>query len=214
MNENHPKIPNLDSAYALKTPEDSRRLYAEWAETYDQSFAETHDYIVPAQVAAAYKAAGGIGPLLDVGAGTGLCGQALAKLGLGPVDATDISPDMLEVARRKNIYQNLFTADLSGRLPVGDASYEGVVSSGTFTHGHVGPEAIDELLRITHPGGLLALSINKDHYLAGGFEAKLQNLQGRIIDLRLSEVAIYGAGAQGAHKDDTVFLALFRRVRG
>ncbi len=213
MSKNQNKDPNLDAAYALKTPEDSKRLYADWAQTYDQSFAEAQDYLAPALVAAAYKAAGGIGPLLDVGAGTGLCGQELVKLATGPVDATDISPEMLDVAKAKGIYRALFIGDLTAQLPVEDGAYEGVVSSGTFTNGHVGPEAIDELLRITHPGGLLALSINTQHYVAQGFEAKLQALQDQITDLRLSEVRIYGESATDTHKDDTVYIALFRRVR-
>ncbi|WP_372884118.1 class I SAM-dependent methyltransferase [Shimia sp.] len=214
MQETHPKISILDRAYALETPADSRRLYADWAETYDQSFARAHDYQAPSHVAAAYKAAGGIGPVLDVGAGTGLCGQALVKLGIGPVDATDISREMLNVAERKRLYRKLFAGDLNGRLPVDDAAYEGVVSSGTFTCGHVGPAALEELLRITHPGGLLVLSINRAHYRARGFEAKLRALRHRITDLRLTEHPIYGAKATGPHRDDTLYIAQFRRVRG
>lgn len=34
------KPDKLDDAYALKTPEDSRRLYADWAASYDAEFAE------------------------------------------------------------------------------------------------------------------------------------------------------------------------------
>lgn len=206
--------PDLDGAYALKTPEDSKRLYAVWAETYDSDFAEAHDYLAPSHVAEAFLSAKGTGPVLDVGAGTGLCGEALHALGIGPVDATDISREMLDVAESKGIYRNLFTGDLTAQLPVADATYAGIVSSGTFTNGHVGPEAIDELLRITEPGGLLALSINTQHYVAQGFEAKLKALSGRITDLRLPELRIYGPGATGEHKDDTIFVALFRKVRG
>lgn len=36
--------PDLDAAYALETPDDSRRLYADWAQTYDTSFAKDADY--------------------------------------------------------------------------------------------------------------------------------------------------------------------------
>ena len=32
--------PNLDAAYALQTPTENRLLYAKWAETYDNDFAE------------------------------------------------------------------------------------------------------------------------------------------------------------------------------
>ncbi|WP_299348801.1 class I SAM-dependent methyltransferase [uncultured Shimia sp.] len=212
MSDENTGKPSLDGAYALQTPEDSRRLYAEWAETYDQGFAEAHDYLSPRLVAEAFFATGCRGPVLDVGAGTGLCGLELGRLGVDPIDATDISQEMLDVAATKSIYRNLFTGDLTRRLPVPDASYAGIVSSGTFTNGHVGPEAFDELLRVAQPGGQLALSINTEHYVAEGFEAKLTALSDRITDLQLPVIRFYGENATGEHKDDTGYVALFRKL--
>lgn len=203
----------LDGAYALKTPEDSKKLYADWAETYDKSFAEAHDYRSPFLVAEAYRDAGGQGPVLDVGAGTGLCGAALVQVGVGPVEATDISREMLDVAGAKGIYTRLFVGDLTARLPVEDGTYAGIVSSGTFTNGHVGPEAFDELLRIARPGAQFALSVNTQHFVAEGFEDKLQALRDQITDLQLPMIRFYGENASGEHKDDTGYVALFRKVR-
>ncbi|WP_243613606.1 class I SAM-dependent DNA methyltransferase [Shimia aestuarii] len=203
----------LDAAYALKTPEDSKRLYADWAKSYDSDFAVNHDYLLPKVVADLYAEQGGPAPVLDVGAGTGLCAAALAGHGIGPIDATDISQEMLDVAATKGIYRTLFTGDLTATLPVPDKTYAGIISSGTFTTGHVGPEAFDELLRITAPGGLLAISINKKHFASAGFEAKLAALSDRISDLALPERAFYGPNTTGPHKNDTGYIALFRRVR-
>lgn len=202
----------LDDAYALKSPKDSVQLYAGWAETYDVDFAKAHDYLLPAIVARAYVDAGANGPVLDVGAGTGLCGQHLSTLGISPIDATDISQEMLDVAATKPIYRDLFVGDLTQRLPIQDNAYAGIVSSGTFTNGHVGPDAIDELLRITFRGGLLVLSINLVHFQAQGFEAKLEALNSQISDLRLPLVRFYGENATGAHKDDTGYIAHFRKL--
>ena len=202
----------LDGAYALKTPEDSKKLYADWAESYDETFAEAHDYRSPFLVAEAYQDAGGSGPVLDVGAGTGLCGAALVDLGVGPVEATDISQEMLDVAEAKGIYTRLFVGDLTARLPVADGTYAGIVSSGTFTSGHVGPEAFDELLRIAQPGAQFALSIFSEHFAAVGFEAKLEALRDQITDLQLPVIRFYGENAMGDHKDDTGYVALFRKV--
>lgn len=201
--------PDLDSAYALKTPQDSRRLYADWAQTYDSGFAQESEYVLPQKVARHFAAAGGTGPVLDVGAGTGLCAQALKDHGVAQIDGTDISPDMLRVAQGKGLYERLFVADVTARLPIRSEFYAGVVSSGTFTNGHVGPEAIEEVLRITRPGGLLALSINCQHYETKGFARALDGLATQIRDLRLPVVEIYGANGSGAHKDDTCYVALF-----
>ncbi len=203
--------PDLEMAYNLKTPDDARRLYAGWADTYDADFAGTMDFVVPVQVAEAFVAARGQGPVLDFGCGTGLLGVALAGLGCGPVDGTDISPEMLIVARRKDVYRDLIAGDVFAGLDILDGTYAGVVSSGTFTHGHVGPEVLDELLRIAAPGAQFALSINSAHFAAAGFARKFEALGHVITGLDLTEQTIYGPGATGPHKDDTGKIAVFRK---
>ena len=204
--------PDLDSAYAIKTPDDNRRIYSAWAETYDKTFAQDMDYRMPAVIAELYRQSGGAGNVLDIGAGTGLVAKFLGDLGIGPIDGTDISPEMLVVAGKKRLYRRLFEGDVTQRLDVPDGSYDGVVSSGTFTLGHVGPEAIDESLRVAAPGARFALSINAKHYEKAGFKAKLESIQGRITDFALPEAAIYGENAAGDHASDTAFVALFRKL--
>lgn len=204
--------PDLDAAYSLQSPEDSRRLYAEWADDYDSGFAKEQDYRLHEATARAFSDAGGGGPILDVGAGTGLCGEALAALGLGPIDATDISPEMLDRAMAKEVYRDAIEADIFKGIPVPASSYAGVVSSGTFTTGHVGPDGIDPLLRVAKSGSIFALSINTRHYDSAGFAAKFAELGGRISGLELIETRIYGPHAEGAHKDDTAFVAVFKKV--
>ena len=137
-----PKNPDLESAYALETPEDNIRLYRSWAKTYDDDFAKDSDYILHEHVARQFANVGGFGPVLDVGAGTGLCGAALQARGIEPIDGTDISQDMLDISASKGIYRSVFTGDLLAGLDVKAESYQGAVSSGTFTHGHVGPDGI------------------------------------------------------------------------
>jgi predicted TPR repeat methyltransferase len=204
--------PDLESAYAIETPGDNRRVYSAWAETYDKTFAQDMDYRMPAVIAELYRQSGGAGNILDIGAGTGLVAKFLADAGIGPIDGTDISPEMLIVAGKKRLYRRLFEGDATRRLDVEDGTYDGIVSSGTFTLGHVGPDAIDELLRVAAPGARFALSINAKHFDKAGFKAKLDSIQGRIADLALPEVAIYGEKATGDHAGDTAFVALFRRL--
>ncbi|WP_271880961.1 class I SAM-dependent DNA methyltransferase [Phaeobacter italicus] len=205
---------DVDAAYGLAGPEQSRALYADWAETYDSGFASETDYILPEQVALVFAAAGGRGPVLDVGAGTGLCGVALAKQNIGPIDATDISPDMLAQALRKDVYRDVIEADLTEGIPVPQRAYCGLVSSGTFTHGHVGPEALPPLLRVARPDAIFALAINTRFAATSGFDDALHRLQrgGWIRDLRLPEVAIYGSAAKGIHRADTALVAVFAKV--
>ena len=90
--------PDLESAYALNSLDDTKRLYADWAETYDSSFAVDMDFTLPQSVAEAFAAAGGAGPVLDFGCGTGLVGAHLARLGVGSLDGADLTTEMLAVA--------------------------------------------------------------------------------------------------------------------
>ena len=203
--------PDLENAYSLKTPEDSRRLYGDWAETYDESFAGAMDYAAPRIVAQAFADAGGTGPVLDFGCGTGLVGEYLAQAGIGPIDGLDLSPEMLGVAQRKGVYRDLIEGNILDGLEMPDGIYAGITCSGTFTHGHVGPEAINALLQVAAPGARFAVSINAEHYRAQGFEAKFQELDGRIAGLTLREISLYGEGATGPHKDDTGLIALFKK---
>jgi hypothetical protein len=52
---------NLEGAYALKTPQDTKRLYAAWADTYDDYFSDAQGYLIPREVVRVYTGAGGRG---------------------------------------------------------------------------------------------------------------------------------------------------------
>ena len=206
------KKPGLTDAYGLKSADDSRKLYADWAETYDDGFIAAQSYVLPAEVARAFVEAGGVGPVLDVGAGTGAVAEELKRFDRGPVDGFDLSTEMLEVARAKGHYRTLFEADVLAPLKPPHRDHKGIVSAGTFTLGHVGPEGLDSLLDFAGPGTLFAISINAKHYQSAGFEAKFAGLSGQVQSLTLREVPIYGANADAEHRDDRAFVALFKKA--
>ncbi len=203
---------DLTSALALTGPEATLKLYRDWADSYDAGFAERLDYRLPAHVARAFLAAGGEGPVLDVGAGTGLCAAALREGFGGEIDGLDVSAEMLTKAAEKGIYRALIRADVTKSLPL-PRVYRGITSSGTFTAGHVGPEAFGPLLAVALPGCLFALSVNLRVW--DRFAPALQALQaeGAITDLQDLPVQVYGAAAQAqdpAHADDRAFILMFR----
>jgi len=206
--------PNLNNAYALAGAEDCLRLYAGRADSYDTDFAAGMAYILPAQVAAAWMEGGGTGPVLDIGAGTGLLAAALRGLGFaGAIDGVDLSAEMLARASAKGLYRDLHKADITRPLAL-EARYGGLVSSGTFTHGHVGPEAIAPLMAVAAPGALFALSVNAAVWDKLGFGAALEQLGDAINGLDLREVPIYGKAAQArdpSHAGDRAFIVRFRK---
>ena len=92
--------------------------------------------------------------ILDVGAGTGLVGEILRGRGYTHIDALDICQEMLDVAKEKNIYNKYICAALSAE-PVSEIAtgeYDGLISSGTFTEGHVGPGGFREVVRQVKSG--------------------------------------------------------------
>jgi ubiquinone/menaquinone biosynthesis C-methylase UbiE len=194
--------PSLQNAYDLKSPDDNIKLYSVWAETYDISFIDDMQYELHFAVAEEFVLNGGKGLILDVGAGTGAVAEALLQKAKFCIEATDISKEMLKVADSKNIYKRSFFSDLTKEIPVTNSSYDGVVSSGTFTHGHVGPSSISELVRITKPGGLITISINEKHWISLNFESEVEKLNQYTRNYTLKKISIYGEQSMHDHKDD------------
>ena len=174
----------LKRAYHLKEGE-AKSLYRDWADSYDADLVESLGYVGPVRVAdIAHSCCPDVSArILDVGCGTGLVAQRLSQLGHKQIDGLDFSKEMLEVARSKDIYVDLMNADLTKTLSINPSVYDLVVSCGTFTHSHVGPEVFDELLRIIRPNGIVCVSINAEIYESNGFYKKLSNLEsaGKIL---------------------------------
>ena len=129
----------LVRAYALQTDDESRALYRDWAETYDNTMLQGLNYQSPALVAGllAQHLPDRQAQILDIGCGTGLGGQALAEHGFQCIDGLDVSPEMMKVAGRRGVYRQFLTADLNAPLPLANSSQDAMSCCGTFTHGHV-----------------------------------------------------------------------------
>ena len=61
-----------------------------------------------------------VGRAADLGCGTGRTGQWLRAQGVGAIDGIDLTPEMLEVARGKGVFEELHVADVAASgLPGG-----------------------------------------------------------------------------------------------
>lgn len=202
---------DLEQAYEINGPEEARQMYGAWAETYDDSFGRAWGYIAPREIAGILKAE--ITPqacILDIGAGTGLVAENLRGL---TVDALDITPEMLEIARGKGLYRDLIHGDLTRKLDMPDDSYDAIISCGTFTHGHVGPECFPELLRITRPGGVFACGTIGPVLDGAGFGSALARMValGQITPVAWRDIPIY-EGAEHPHRNDRGLVMVFRKL--
>ncbi len=214
---------DVDDAYAIKTPADSVRLYGEWANTYDAEFVEREGYVVYLRVAEIFlrQRSRISGAVLDVGCGTGIVGVELRKGGIEIIDGIDISPPMLIEAGKKRsqddvpIYRNLIGTDLTKTLDLPDNEYAGLVSAGTFTHGHLGPEPLDELWRVAAPGAHCAICVRSTHFESAHFGEKLSIDvdKGTITKPDLIEVNLYSAETRNLeHANDTALIVVCQVV--
>ena len=202
----------LAGAYALQTPDQHVSYYRDFAAHYDSVFADGLGYVYPLGIAAALTEPGRPpGPVLDIGCGTGLVAAAIHDRQPDTViDGVDISPEMIEKAATKGAYRDLMVADLTGDFSYLPTGYAAIVSAGTFTHGHLGPEPLAGLIDHCAAGAVAAIGVNSAHFLARGFQVVLAGLRadGRITAPRLQEVPIYD-GRDEAHSDDTAYILNF-----
>lgn len=202
---------DLDHAYTIEGAADAKVLYDDWATTYDSSFSEGHGYIAPREIAKIFiSLSDGNEPILDIGAGTGLVAESLPGL---TVDGIDISEGMLEQARAKGLYRNRIVADLTQTLPIEDSTYGGFVSCGTFTHGHVGPEVLPELMRVAKPGALFVCGVIPPVYDGAGFGSRLALLVAHkiIAPVDFHDIPIY-ENADHDHAQDRGLVMVFRKL--
>ncbi len=217
----HPPAVGLDAVHQASGPRESERLYDQWAPHYDIEFRPSYGYIYNDEVARCFAETvdADVGPVLDIGCGTGAIGESLQRVGNWTLDGVDLSPAMLAQAAAKvdesgvPLYRSVIEADLTAPdSPIAPGSYAAGVSSGLFTHGHVGPEAIASIAAMVASGGILCLGVNEEFFDAAGFAAVLAELEGgRVItDCSLGEIRIYDESATHEHVNTMAKLILAR----
>lgn len=210
----------LEEAYSVKTPDDNRRLYAQWASTYESSFVDAKQYRYPKAIAEVFNdVAGQVKRALDIGTGTGLTGMYVSRLRPSVIiDGMDISPEMLAQAALKkrddgsDVYRALYERDLT--LPINNAGdpYEALFSSGTFTHGHLGPECLRNLLPLLAHNGWLVVGVNNEHFEARDFAGELAALValGAIESPEIVSTDVYEPGS--VHFGDQARVIITRAI--
>lgn len=166
----------LDRAYGLDSGEATQKFYGEWAESYDAEVSE-NGYATPARCAEALAQFAQVrdAPLLDIGCGTGISGEALKNQGFSLIDGCDFSSEMLSHAKRKGIYRALINTNLENPFPFETGAYQNVAAIGVLNPGHAPAETLDAVLELLSPGGLFVFSLN-DHAIEDRtYEARIND---------------------------------------
>ena len=171
-------VDNKLDIYKLTTSEELLKYYQDWTKKnkYNQDMVNWK-YTAPQETVSVLKkyALDNKCKILDAGCGTGLVGIELKKCGYSNIDGVDFSQNMLDLIPQ-GIYKKIEKVDLNKLLKFKDNMYDVIMCVGTFTYGHVKPQALDELIRITKNGGLICFTINEGIYEEYGFDNKIKEL--------------------------------------
>ena len=171
-------VDNKIPIYKLKTTNEIMKYYDEWGikNKYDQDMVDWN-YTGPKESVNVFKkyALNKNIKILDAGCGTGLVGAELKKYNYLNIDGADLSKKLLNLVP-KGYYKKLEQTDLNKPINADDNTYGGILCVGTFTYGHVKPQALDELIRITKNKGVICFTINEGIYEEYGFDNKIKEL--------------------------------------
>ena len=171
-------VSNKIPIYKLKTTNDVMKYYDEWGikNKYDQDMVDWN-YTGPKETVNVFKkyALNKNIKILDAGCGTGLVGVELKKYNYLNIVGADLSKKLLNLVP-KGYYKKLIQTDLNKPINVDDNTYGGILCVGTFTYGHVKPQALDEFIRIAVNKSLICFTINEGIYEEYGFDKKIKEL--------------------------------------
>lgn len=174
---------NVDSGdrvqwvYASESNRQLEERYDEWAKEYDDDLADDFGYVMPRMAAETFaRYVPKDARILDAGAGTGLVGVELNRLGYSGIEAMDMSSGMLQVADAKGVYGALHQMVMGEPLGFENDRYDAILGVGVLTLGHAPANSLDELVRVTKPGGCIAFTLRPDVYEQNGFREKQEQL--------------------------------------
>lgn len=146
-----------------ETPPESyvRGLFDSYSDHYEESLVQNLEYDVPVKLRKMlldladtnHRFREGI----DLGCGTGLSGVAFSDL-VENLDGVDLSPKMIDIARKKAIYRNLLVDNISSFFSSVSAQYDLVLAADVFGYlGNLTP-TMQMISRCTVPGAVICFS--------------------------------------------------------
>ncbi len=112
-------------------------VFDAYSSNYDASLVEKLSYSVPQAMRAHFnefcQVTGKSLRALDLGCGTGLGAQAFCDI-CTSIDGIDISPKMVQIADKKNIYTSLYVDEIAHYLEKCETKYDLILATDVFTY--------------------------------------------------------------------------------
>ena len=182
----------LKTVYSETSSSKLNKHYKNWANLYDTDMS-SWGYAYPLQLnkilTNKLKLKKTI-KILDAGCGTGYVAEVLSKLNYKNITGIDFSEEMLAIARSKKIYKKLMCQSLIEKIELRSKQFDLIICTGVLTSGHVGPSAINELVRLLKPQGFFVCSIAESVYKKNGFEKEINNLKNLVSIKSISKAFV------------------------
>ena len=160
---------------------DVREGYGEWVHTYEQTVQDEMDLRLLDGLRTIDWAA--LQSVLDLACGTGRIGAWLRGRCPAAVDGVDVTPEMLEVARRKGVYRALRVADVSCTgLPA--ETYDLCVQSLADEHLPDLRPLYREAARVTRRDGCFVVVGFHPQFLMAGMPTHFDRAPGEPVTIR------------------------------
>jgi len=167
-----------------------RTLFDQYAPRFDRALADL-SYSAPEKLRGAVTKHGArFGTMLDLGCGTGLAGAAF-RPHVDWLVGVDLSPKMIEEARKKGLYDRLMVADIAQFLTAEQtASAHLIVAADVFAYIADFAEVCAGVSRVLGPGGLFTFTVETHAGEGAVVGAKMRYAHGADF----VRAAIMGAG--------------------
>jgi len=144
-------------------PEYVANLFDKFSDTFDSHLLNDLEYRTPEHLSKAVKAVLSNRKnlnILDLGCGTGICGDYFRETARRLV-GVDLSSKMLDKARSRNVYDALIIGELLEAFKQADAQYDLIIAADVFVYlGSLKP-IFRAVAAALVPGGIFAFSIEK-----------------------------------------------------
>jgi SAM-dependent methyltransferase len=157
---------------------DARTGYGAWAPTYEDTVQDAMD-VELLDALTEVDPAGAV--VADLGCGSGRTGAWLRDHGAEAIDGVDVTPEMLEPARRRGVFRSLTEADVAA-TGLADGAYDLVTTSLVDEHLADLRPLYAEAGRLLRPGGTYVIVGFHPHFImASGMPTHFDDATGEPV---------------------------------
>ena len=155
---------------------DKQAHYDGWARDYEADVVGDLGYVAHLRAAEIFARVAGDkqARILDLGCGTGLVGATLTDAGYTNLHGADFSREMLEVARRREVYDELYQHDVSQPPPQNRDDYDALISVGLFSYGAPYISDLPNAVAFVKRGCRCVITVNDGAWVANNLHDAVQ----------------------------------------